>query len=60
MKVVRYRKTKTMKTYRAVRYAVPDKNIGNKHIGGFFTPPQVLINGYGDCDSKTVLFSTTT
>lgn len=45
-----------MKFVQDIPYAVPDKNIGNKHIGGFFTPPQVLINGYGDCDSKTVLF----
>ena len=39
-----------------IPYGVPDMGDSNRHFGGFITPPQVLLSGYGDCDSKSVLF----
>ncbi|PWJ40190.1 hypothetical protein [Sediminitomix flava] len=39
-----------------IPYGVPPNMMGNTHLGGVFVPPQLLVNGYGDCDSKSTLF----
>lgn len=45
-----------MKFCQDIPYGVPPKNFNNKYIGGVFPPPQVFVNKFGDCDSKTVVF----
>ena len=37
-------------------YRVPSKYGGYKYDDGIYAPHEVLIKGYGDCDSKTFLF----
>lgn len=39
-----------------IPYAIPDEFEGKKYTGGALCPPELLIRGYGDCDSKTMLF----
>ena len=45
----------TMKFVQDIPYAIPKKN-KKIYKNGYITPPEVLIEGYGDCDSKTMLF----
>ena len=39
-----------------IPYGIPDITDRQRHYGGVIPPPQILIDGYGDCDSKVVLF----
>jgi len=44
-----------MKFVQDIPYAIPEE--GRRiYKNGYITPPEVLIEGYGDCDSKTILF----
>lgn len=45
-----------MKFCQDIPYGVPPKYFNDKYIGGLFPPPQVFANGFGDCDSKAVIF----
>ena len=45
----------TMKFIQDIPYAIPRKN-RNVYKNGCLSPMEVLIDGYGDCDSKTLLF----
>ncbi len=38
-------------------YGVPPDAEGDKVILGFWPPPKVLVNNYGDCDSKGAVFA---
>ncbi len=38
-------------------YGTPPINEAEKIILGFWPPPKVLVNNYGDCDSKAVVFA---
>ncbi len=40
-----------------IRYGIPPLQENGKYIMGFWVPPKVLINNFGDCDSKGVTFS---
>ncbi len=40
-----------------VRYGIPPLIENGKYIMGFWVPPKVLINNFGDCDSKGVTFA---
>lgn len=40
-----------------VIYGTPPTKEGDKMILGFFVPPRVLVEDYGDCDSKGVTFA---
>jgi hypothetical protein len=40
-----------------IPYCIPDYANSNRHFGGVSSPPGVLRNGYGDCDSKALLFA---
>ncbi len=42
-----------------IPYGVPPNNFNNKYTAGLVPPPQVFINGWGDCDSKALIFATT-
>ena len=44
-----------MKFVQDIPYGVP-KDKKNDGKFGYITPPEILIEGYGDCDSKTILF----
>tara|TARA_B100000902_G_scaffold277506_1_gene263268 strand:+ start:1346 stop:2401 length:1056 start_codon:yes stop_codon:yes gene_type:complete len=44
-----------MKFVQDIPYGVP-KEKKNTGKFGYITPPEILIEGYGDCDSKTILF----
>ena len=44
-----------MKFVQDIPYGVP-KSKKNDGKFGYITPPEILIEGYGDCDSKTILF----
>lgn len=47
-----------MKFVQDIPYGVPKDRKEGLHRGGILTPPEVLItSGYGDCDSKTLLFA---
>jgi len=46
-----------MKFVQDIPYGIPDESSGNIYNGGILTPPEILINGYGDCDSKAILFA---
>ncbi len=45
-----------MRFVQDIPYAVPPDRRGGKITSGVFSPPEILINGYGDCDSKVILF----
>ncbi len=45
-----------MRFVQDIPYAVPPNRRGGKITSGVFSPPEILINGYGDCDSKVILF----
>jgi hypothetical protein len=40
-----------------IPYGIPDYADKKRHFGGVSPPPGVLRNGYGDCDSKVLLFA---
>ncbi len=40
-----------------IPYGVPEYADGSRHYGGVSTPPKVLIDMSGDCDSKALLFA---
>ena len=44
-----------MKFVQDIPYAIPKEN-KKIYKNGYITPLEVLIEGYGDCDSKTILF----
>jgi hypothetical protein len=46
-----------MKFVQDIPYGVPEISDTTWETGGLFTPPEVLIRMYGDCDSKAVLFA---
>ncbi|MBI5594511.1 MAG: hypothetical protein HY928_00325 [Elusimicrobia bacterium] len=41
----------------SLRYEVPDTKEGSRVIGGAMPPPQTLILGQGDCDTKTAVIA---
>ncbi len=45
-----------MRLVQDIPYKVPPNRRKGKITSGLFTPPEILIHGYGDCDSKTILF----
>ena len=40
-----------------IPYGIPEFSDKDRHYGGVSPPPELLINGYGDCDSKVLLFA---
>ena len=40
-----------------IPYGIPEYADKNRHYGGVSPPPGILINGFGDCDSKALLFA---
>jgi hypothetical protein len=40
-----------------IKYGIPPFIENNKIIAGFWVPPKVLVNNFGDCDSKGVAFA---
>jgi hypothetical protein len=40
-----------------IPYGIPAYSDKQRHFGGVSPPPGVLLNGYGDCDSKVLLFA---
>ena len=40
-----------------IPYGIPKYADKNRHYGGVSPPPGILINGFGDCDSKALLFA---
>ncbi len=40
-----------------IPYGIPKISNKKRHFGGVIPPPQILIEGYGDCDSKVLLFA---
>jgi hypothetical protein len=42
----------------SIPYMVPPEYLLGRDIYSFFTPPEVLFYGFGDCDSKCVLMAT--
>lgn len=46
----------TMRFVQDIPYGIPDISNKNMHYGGVIPPPKILIDGYGDCDSKVILF----
>jgi len=45
-----------MKFVQDIPYAIPETYEGKKYTGGAISPAEILVEGYGDCDSKTMLF----
>ena len=46
-----------MRFVQDIPYGIPEYADHNRHYGEVSTPPGILINGYGDCDSKAILFA---
>jgi hypothetical protein len=46
-----------MKFVQDIPYGIPEFDDKDWHYGGIFTPPEVLLHMYGDCDSKAILFA---
>lgn len=46
----------TIRFIQDIPYGVPEYKDELRHYGGVHVPPQLLIKGYGDCDSKVLLF----
>lgn len=40
-----------------IPYGIPNWETNGNYYGGISTPPEILIYGYGDCDSKAFLFA---
>lgn len=45
-----------MKFVQDIPYGIPDTLNFGKLNNGLMTPPEILVRGWGDCDSKAVLF----
>ena len=45
-----------MRFVQDIPYGIPKINDRERHYGGVIPPPKILIEGYGDCDSKVLLF----
>lgn len=45
-----------MRFVQDIPYGVPQFREKERHFGGVHVPPKLLISGYGDCDSKVLLF----
>ena len=46
-----------MKFVQDIPYGIPKEDNGSVFNGGVITPPEVLMNMYGDCDSKAIFFA---
>jgi len=46
-----------MKFVQDIPYGIPNWEKNGNYYGGISTPPEILIYGYGDCDSKAFLFA---
>lgn len=46
-----------MRFLQDIPYFIPPMNYQNRFIGGLFPPSELLKNGKGDCDSKSVLMA---
>jgi hypothetical protein len=46
-----------MRFVQDIPYGIPDYADKNRHYGGVNSPPGIFIKGYGDCDSKALLFA---
>lgn len=55
---VRARLRALLKLLQDVPYGVPPARDGDKLISGLLTPPQVFLEGWGDCDSKALILAT--
>ncbi|MEM6261278.1 MAG: hypothetical protein AAGI38_02140 [Bacteroidota bacterium] len=40
-----------------IPYAVPAWKQDGRYYGGICTPPEILLHGFGDCDSKAIFFA---
>jgi len=40
-----------------IPYGIPKYSDENRHYGGVSSPPKILLDGFGDCDSKVLLFA---
>ena len=47
---------RAMKFVQDIPYGIPGEDKDGVMRVGIFTPARILVNGYGDCDSKTALF----
>lgn len=47
-----------MRFLQDIPYYIPPQNFKSKYVMGFFPPSELLRNGKGDCDSKSVLMAT--
>ncbi|MBN2174898.1 MAG: hypothetical protein JW731_12260 [Bacteroidales bacterium] len=45
-----------MRFVQDIPYGIPDYEDEERHFGGVSPPPKLLIDMYGDCDSKALLF----
>lgn len=45
-----------MRFVQDIPYGIPTYEDKNRHYGGVSPPPRLLIEGFGDCDSKVILF----
>jgi hypothetical protein len=45
-----------MRFVQDIPYGIPDFDNKQRHFGGVSPPPKVLLEMYGDCDSKVLLF----
>lgn len=41
----------------AIAYRIPPPEENGRHIGGVHTPPKVIVDGWGDCDSKSAVLA---
>ncbi|MCB0805421.1 MAG: hypothetical protein KDC05_06445 [Bacteroidales bacterium] len=46
-----------MRFVQDIPYGIPTYEKKGRHFGGVSPPPKLLIEGYGDCDSKVLLFA---
>ena len=46
----------TIRFIQDIPYGIPTDKNKQRHYGGVIPPPKVLIEGFGDCDSKVLLF----
>ncbi len=46
-----------MRFVQDIPYSIPECSDKNKYCGGVNPPPKLLIDGYGDCDSKAIFFA---
>ncbi len=46
-----------LKLVQDIPYGVPPSSVGSKYISGIINPPDLLRYGWGDCDSKALLFA---